>query len=99
MEVVSQSISKLLRSGKRAKQSSGLPEELCRRFSLAEIKRATNNFDKHLLIGDGYIGTVYKGSIDDRTMNVVIKRMKFGYEQRFDEFRNDVAVGLPAKPP
>uniref|UniRef100_A0A2N9HBL8 Protein kinase domain-containing protein n=1 Tax=Fagus sylvatica TaxID=28930 RepID=A0A2N9HBL8_FAGSY len=87
MEVVSQSISKLLRSGKRAKQSSGLPEELCRGFSLAEIKRATNNFDKHLLIGDGYLGTVYKGSIDDRTMNVVIKRMKFGYEQWFDEFQ------------
>ncbi len=92
MEVVSQSISKLLRSGKRAKQSSGLPEELCRGFSLAEIKRATNNFDKHLLIGDGYFGTVYKGSIDDRTMNIVIKRMKFGYEQWFDEFRNDVLL-------
>uniref|UniRef100_A0A2N9HUA9 Protein kinase domain-containing protein n=1 Tax=Fagus sylvatica TaxID=28930 RepID=A0A2N9HUA9_FAGSY len=44
MEVVS----KLFRSGKRAKQSLGLPEYICRRFSLAEIKIATNDFDEHL---------------------------------------------------
>jgi hypothetical protein len=79
MEAVSQSISKLLRSGKRAKQSSGLPEELCRRFSLAEIKRATNNFDKDLLIVGGGFGNEYKGRIciDDRTINVAIKRLSF----------------------
>jgi serine/threonine protein kinase len=81
MEAVSHSISKLFRSGKRAKQSSGLPEDICRRFSLAEIKIATNNFDKHLLIGEGGFGKVYKGCIDDRTMNVAIKRLSFGSRQ------------------
>uniref|UniRef100_A0A2N9GPD9 Protein kinase domain-containing protein n=1 Tax=Fagus sylvatica TaxID=28930 RepID=A0A2N9GPD9_FAGSY len=63
MEAVSQSISKLLRSGKRAKQSSGLPEELCRGFSLAEIKRATNNFDKHLLIGMNSGSTMFRNEV------------------------------------
>ena len=47
MESVSQSISKLLR---RPKQSSALPEELCRQFSLAESKIASNNFDNDLVI-------------------------------------------------
>ena len=92
MEAVSQSISKLLRSGKRAKS---LPEELCRRFSLAEIKRATNNFDKDLLIVGGGFGNEYKGRIciDDRTINVAIKRTIFGSTgQGFDEFSNEVVL-------
>ncbi|KAL0011841.1 hypothetical protein SO802_006949 [Lithocarpus litseifolius] len=47
-------VSKLFRtSGKRAKPSSALPDELCRRFSLAEMKIATNNFDDKLFIGQG----------------------------------------------
>jgi hypothetical protein len=61
MEAVSHSISKLFKSSrKRAKQSSSVAEELCRRFSLAEIQIAINNFDKDLIIGKGYFGTVYK---------------------------------------
>ena len=90
MEAFSQSISKLLRSGKRAKQSSGLLEELCRRFSLAEIKRATNNFDKDFITGRGYIGTVYKGSIDDRTINVAIRSLSS--RRGFNQFRNELLL-------
>jgi hypothetical protein len=70
-----EAVSKLFRSGKRAKQSLGLPEYICRRFSLAEIKIATNDFDEHLVIGEGGFGKVYKGCIDDRTINVAIKRL------------------------
>ncbi|GMY38072.1 receptor-like protein kinase FERONIA [Fagus crenata] len=94
MEVVSHSISKLFRSDrKRAKQSSGLPEDICRRFSLAEIKIATNDFDEHLVIGKGGFGKVYKGCIDDRTINVAIKRKSFGSTgQGSEQFRNEVPL-------
>uniref|UniRef100_A0A2N9ITP3 Protein kinase domain-containing protein n=1 Tax=Fagus sylvatica TaxID=28930 RepID=A0A2N9ITP3_FAGSY len=53
-----------------------LPEELCRHFSLDEIKTATLNFHKELIIGRGGFGDVYKGFIDDGTMTVAIKRLK-----------------------
>ncbi|GMY38071.1 receptor-like protein kinase FERONIA [Fagus crenata] len=91
MEAVSQSISKLLRSGKRAKS---LPEELCRRFSLAEIKRATNNFHHDLVIGRGDYGSEYKGRIcnDDRTINVAIKRLNSKLSWVFDVFSNELLL-------
>ncbi|GJZ97494.1 putative serine/threonine/dual specificity protein kinase, catalytic domain-containing protein [Tanacetum coccineum] len=61
-------------------------EHPCRRFSLAEIQLATNNFDPETIIGKGGFGKVYKGFIDDggtRT-TVAIKRefneMMFVYE-------------------
>ncbi|GMY34908.1 receptor-like protein kinase FERONIA [Fagus crenata] len=77
-----EAVSKLFRFGKRAKQSSALPEEICRRFLLAEIKIATNNFYREFLIGEGSFGKVYKGCIDDRTINVAIKRLSFGMESK-----------------
>ncbi len=92
MEAVSHSISKLFRSEERAKQSSGLPDELCRRFSLGEIKIASNNFDHDLLIGQGGFGKVYKGCIEDRTINVAIKRFSLDSRQGFDEFSNEVVL-------
>uniref|UniRef100_A0A7N2LR11 Protein kinase domain-containing protein n=1 Tax=Quercus lobata TaxID=97700 RepID=A0A7N2LR11_QUELO len=45
----------------------------CRRFSLAEMKTATNNFDDNLVIGEGRYGKVYQGFIDDRSISVAIK--------------------------
>ena len=45
-------------------QYSALPEGICRQFSLAEIKAATNNFCPDLKIGIGGFGIVYKGTID-----------------------------------
>ena len=80
MKGISECISKLLRtSGKRrsdldkTKQSySVLP---CRRFSLVEIKAATNNFDDNLVIGGFYRRTEYKGFIDDPVISVAIRRV------------------------
>nr|POF15406.1 receptor-like protein kinase feronia [Quercus suber] len=51
----------------------------CRRFSLVEIKTATNNFDDNLVIGQGRYGKVYQGFIDDRTMSVAIKDEQEGF--------------------
>uniref|UniRef100_A0A2N9HSG8 Protein kinase domain-containing protein n=1 Tax=Fagus sylvatica TaxID=28930 RepID=A0A2N9HSG8_FAGSY len=87
-----EAVSKLFRSGKRAKQSLGLPEYICRRFSLAEIKIATNDFDEHLVIGEGGSGEVYKGCIDDRTINVAIKRLYSKSSVGSDRFSNEVLL-------
>ena len=74
MEGRSQSISKLLRPFRKGR-SSDLPEGVCRRFSLGEIKKATNDFADDLVIGEGGFGKVYKGFIDDRGISVAIKRL------------------------
>ena len=60
----------------KPKPSSPLPEELCRQFSLAEMKIATNNFDADLVAGEGGFGRVYKGFIDDCNRTIAIKRLK-----------------------
>ncbi|XWS30890.1 hypothetical protein CRYUN_Cryun23aG0030000 [Craigia yunnanensis] len=57
-------------------QYSALPEGICRQFSLAEIKAATNNFCTDLEIGIGGFGIVYKGTIDDGTTVVAVKRFQ-----------------------
>ena len=82
MEGISQSISKLLRTSgkgrldeKKQNYTSDLPEGLCRRFSLGEIKKATNYFADDLVIGKGGFGKVYNGFIDDRGISVAIKRL------------------------
>lgn len=35
-------------------------EELCHQFSLADLRKATNNFDESLIIGYGATSEVYK---------------------------------------
>nr|XP_023886260.1 receptor-like protein kinase FERONIA [Quercus suber] len=93
MEAISQYISKLFRtSGKRAKQSLLLPEGLCRRFSLAEIKIATNNFDDDSVIGEGAFGKIYMGFIGDCTLSVAIKRCNWMLGQGFKEFGTELVL-------
>ena len=99
MEGISQAISKLLRrSGKGRSDkknqyySSDLPEGLCRRFSLAEIKKATNYFADDLVIGEGGFGKVYKGFIDDRGISVAIKRLIISSWQGVGELTNEVVL-------
>ena len=80
MKGISEFISKLLRtSGKRRSDETNLP---CRRFSLAEIKTATNNFDDNLFIGEWNCRKVYKGFIDDPTITVAIARTVLWWPNR-----------------
>ncbi|KAG2710921.1 hypothetical protein I3760_04G052200 [Carya illinoinensis] len=63
------------KSGKT--RPSSLPGELCRHFSLDEIKTATHDFNNELISGEGPFGTVYKGFIDKvNSRPVAIKRLK-----------------------
>jgi serine/threonine protein kinase len=73
----------------RKEGSSTLPSHLCRYFTIAEIKAATNNFDDNFIIGVGGFGNVYKGYIDEGTP-VAIKRLKPGSQQGVNEFMNEI---------
>ncbi|WVZ06821.1 hypothetical protein V8G54_020167 [Vigna mungo] len=72
--------------------SSSLPTNLCRHFSIAEIRAATNNFDKLFVVGVGGFGDVYKGYIDDGSTTVAIKRLKPGSQQGLNEFMNEIEM-------
>jgi serine/threonine protein kinase len=71
--------------------SSSLPPHLCRYFTIAEIRSATNNFDDDFIIGVGGFGNVYKGCIDGSTP-VAIKRLKSGSQQGANEFMNEIEL-------
>ncbi|XP_024019929.1 receptor-like protein kinase FERONIA [Morus notabilis] len=83
------------RSSRSTKTSSGrLPEQVCRCFSLAEIKIATNKCDQALVIGRGGFGYVYKGHLADEASTVVaIKRLNKGLSgQGEKEFEAEIEM-------
>ncbi|GFY86936.1 malectin/receptor-like protein kinase family protein [Actinidia rufa] len=45
-------------------------------FSIMEIREATHDFHEDLKIGEGGFSKVYRGWIDNRTLEVAIKRLK-----------------------
>ncbi|KAI9112950.1 hypothetical protein K1719_016064 [Acacia pycnantha] len=71
---------------------SVVPTELCRHFSIIEIRAATNNFDEHLIVGIGGFGNVYKGYIDKGQTPVAIKQLKQGSQQGLHEFRTEIEM-------
>ncbi|KAI6670398.1 hypothetical protein NL676_005283 [Syzygium grande] len=73
-------------------QASSLPSDLCRHFSLVEIRAATNNFDQVFIIGVGGFGNVYKGYVDGRATQVAIKRLNPGSQQGLHEFMTEIEM-------
>lgn len=71
---------------------TNLPSDLCRCFSLSEIKAATNNFDKLFIIGVGGFGDVYKGYLDGGETCVAIKRLNPGSRQGAHEFETEIEM-------
>ncbi|KAK9272118.1 hypothetical protein L1049_002488 [Liquidambar formosana] len=71
---------------------TSLPEELYRKFTLAEIRTATNNFDEALVISNGGFGRVYKGYIESGRTLVAIKRLKPKSLQGADEFLTEIEM-------
>ncbi|XP_020235744.1 receptor-like protein kinase FERONIA [Cajanus cajan] len=82
--------SKDYKSKSSTTQKYSLPSDLCRRFSLMDIKYATNNFDEVLIIGVGGFGHVNKGYIDGGLTPVAIKRLKPDSQQGAQEFMNEI---------
>ncbi|KAK4477556.1 hypothetical protein RD792_016788 [Penstemon davidsonii] len=69
---------------------SATAERHCRRFSLAEIRSATQNFSNAFFIGKGGFGIVYKGLIDNGRETVAIKRLKPSSRQGKREFWTEI---------
>ncbi|WOL06837.1 receptor-like protein kinase FERONIA [Canna indica] len=72
--------------------TSSLPSNLCRYFTIAEIKAATKDFDESLLLGIGGFGKVYCGEIDGGTTKVAIKRGNPMSEQGVHEFQTEIEM-------
>ncbi|XP_068340983.1 receptor-like protein kinase FERONIA [Pyrus communis] len=92
-----QSVSRFFSRRKKKQNDWAFPEELCRRFTLAEISAATQCFDQTLFIGKGAFGTVYKGRIkvdgdEDRIDVVAIKRFSEDSIQGMPAFRAEVQL-------
>ncbi|CAH2079809.1 unnamed protein product [Thlaspi arvense] len=74
------------------KSATSLPSDLCRRFSILEIKSATNDFEKELIVGVGGFGSVYKGRIDGGTTLVAVKRLDILSNQGSKEFDTELEM-------
>ncbi|KAL6311648.1 hypothetical protein AAG906_025665 [Vitis piasezkii] len=71
---------------------SSLNSDLCRHFSLQEIKTATKNFAKGYIAGEGGFGIVYKGYINGGTTPVAIKRLNPESQQGAHEFMTEIEM-------
>ncbi|XP_050227817.1 receptor-like protein kinase FERONIA isoform X2 [Mercurialis annua] len=69
-----------------------LQEGICRIFTAEEIRNATNNFDRDLIIGDGGFGRVFKGYIDTENTPVAIKALKPTSSQGSSEFWAEIEM-------
>ncbi|KAJ0526946.1 putative protein kinase RLK-Pelle-CrRLK1L-1 family [Helianthus annuus] len=69
---------------------STLPSDRCRRFSIKEVRAATNEFNDDFVIGIGGFGKVYKAYIDNAATSVAIKRLNESSNQGFQEFHTEI---------
>ncbi|KOM36792.1 hypothetical protein LR48_Vigan03g017300 [Vigna angularis] len=70
-------------------------EELCPQFSLADLRKWTNNFDKNQIIGIGGLGIVYKGSLRNSCATestIAIKRIHAITEKELKQFKNEIEL-------
>ncbi|KAI3759146.1 hypothetical protein L6452_06726 [Arctium lappa] len=79
---------------KETKPSFLVSGQICRRFSLDEIRSATQNFDEALVCGRGGFGKVYKGFLKDDGSNIIvaIKMLSSMSDQGASEFRAEVEM-------
>ncbi|KAJ0877616.1 putative protein kinase RLK-Pelle-WAK family [Helianthus annuus] len=67
------------------------PSHKAKIFAARVLVKATNNFHKTNVIGQGGYGTVYKGTLEDNT-RVAIKKSKSIDENQIEQFINEVIM-------
>jgi len=70
-------------------------EELCPQFSLADLRKSTNNFNEKQIVGSGSLGTVYKGSLQYNCVTectVAIKRIYRITESELKQYKNEIEL-------
>ncbi|KAL8059894.1 hypothetical protein ABFX02_03G116500 [Erythranthe guttata] len=66
-------------------------QDMVKIFTSAELQKATNDFSKDMIIGQGGFGTVYKGLLSENTV-VAIKRSKRVDPDQTEQFINEVLI-------
>ncbi|KAI4352408.1 hypothetical protein L6164_006664 [Bauhinia variegata] len=69
-------------------------EELCHRFSLAQLQNSSNNFDGSQIIGRADFGKIYKGSIciQGVAKEIALKRFESNYSKVVSEFYTEIEL-------
>ena len=70
-------------------------EELCHQFSLADLRKSTNNFDQKRVLGRGGFAEVYKGYLQHNGASdytVAVKRFNAEDVEGCKEFRNEIEL-------
>ncbi|CAF2140891.1 unnamed protein product [Brassica rapa] len=76
----------------RQEEKEDYPKEgTSRIFSSKELEKATDNFNKNRVLGQGGQGTVYKGMLVDGRI-IAVKRSKVLDKDKVEEFINEVHV-------
>ncbi|KAM7489267.1 hypothetical protein LguiB_026751 [Lonicera macranthoides] len=81
-----------LRRSISGKKFTAPADQLCRRFTFAEIRAATRNFSHAFVIGKGGFGKVFKGIIDNGATTVAIKRLDPMSKQGVKEFSTEIEM-------
>ncbi|KAL0351338.1 UNVERIFIED_CONTAM: Wall-associated receptor kinase [Sesamum calycinum] len=69
----------------------GRSPESVKIFTSFELRKATNDFNNSMIVGQGGFGTVYKGLLPDASI-VAIKKSKYVDPNQVEQFINEVIV-------
>ncbi|XP_048131852.1 probable receptor-like protein kinase At1g30570 [Rhodamnia argentea] len=78
-------------AGTKKQNGSVASMRMGKRFTVAEIRAATKNFDEKMVIGVGGFGKVYRGKIEDGTL-AAIKRAHPQSQQGLTEFETEIEM-------